>query len=149
MPVIHLTTYIKAPVEKVFDLSRSIDLHQQSMLHTNEKAIAGKTSGLIEKGETVTWQARHLFKTRRLTSKISSMKAPYYFRDEMIEGDFKLMEHDHYFSSTNEGTEMKDVFHFRAPYGFAGKLIEIIFLTSYLKKLLKTRNNIIRQTAEL
>jgi hypothetical protein len=27
----------------IHDLSRRIDLHQQSMMHTDEKAIAGKT----------------------------------------------------------------------------------------------------------
>lgn len=55
MPVITLDTYIQASREVVFDLSRDIDLHQISTRHTNEKAIAGKTSGLIGLGETVTW----------------------------------------------------------------------------------------------
>jgi len=67
MPAIHLTTIIYAPVQRVFDLSRSIDLHTASMSYSGEKAIAGTTTGLIEKGNCVTWQARHLFKTRRLT----------------------------------------------------------------------------------
>ena len=40
MPTITLTTIIKAPIENVFDLARSIDLHQHSMQHTKEKAVA-------------------------------------------------------------------------------------------------------------
>ena len=48
MPLIHLTTFIAAPIERVFDLSRSIDLHKKSMAHTNEQAVAGTTTGLIE-----------------------------------------------------------------------------------------------------
>ena len=31
MPFIHLTTFIEAPVQRVFDLSRSIDVHKLSM----------------------------------------------------------------------------------------------------------------------
>lgn len=148
MPTITLTTYINAPVEKVFDLARSIDLHQQSMQHTKEKAISGRTSGLIEEGETVTWQARHLFKTRRLTSRITSMKVPFYFKDIMIKGDFKLLEHDHYFNPMPGGTEMKDVFRFLLPFGFLGTCIGKLFLTRYLQQLLQKRNMIIKNEAE-
>jgi hypothetical protein len=60
MPKIELHTEIDAPIERVFDLARSIDLHMLSTSHTNEKAIAGKTSGLIGLGEWVTWRAKHL-----------------------------------------------------------------------------------------
>jgi len=66
MPAIQLTTVIHAPVNVVFDLSRSINLHMESMTHTNEKAVGGVTNGLIQQGETVTWSAKHLFKTRML-----------------------------------------------------------------------------------
>ena len=47
MPKIENKNGIKASIEIVFDLSRSIDLHILSTEQTNEKAIAGKTSGLI------------------------------------------------------------------------------------------------------
>lgn len=47
MPVVRITTKVNAPIQVVFDLSRSIDLHKISTAHTNEEAIAGKTSGLI------------------------------------------------------------------------------------------------------
>ena len=59
MPKINLTTTIDAPIERVFDLARSIDLHKLSTKKTNEEAVNGKTSGLIELGETVTWRAKH------------------------------------------------------------------------------------------
>ncbi len=42
MPRIELKIEIKADIQIVFDLSRSIDLHKISTEHTNEPAIAGK-----------------------------------------------------------------------------------------------------------
>ena len=51
MPQIKLTTSIAAPLEVVFDLSRSIDVHQISMQQSDERAIGGITSGLIQKDE--------------------------------------------------------------------------------------------------
>ena len=44
MPVIDISTVIAAPIERCFDLSRSIDLHLESMSHTNERAVAGVVS---------------------------------------------------------------------------------------------------------
>jgi hypothetical protein len=56
MPRIEIETKIKAGNYIVFDLSRSIDLHKTCTKHTNETAIAGKMSGLIGLGESVTWK---------------------------------------------------------------------------------------------
>jgi len=149
MPVIHLTTIINAPLEVVFNLSRDIDLHQQSMQHTSEKAIGGVTSGLINEGETVTWKAKHLFAERTMTVKITSLIPYTFFEDEMAEGDFKLMKHSHHFTSIQSNvTAMKDIFYFESPFGIAGKLFNYLFLTRYMKKLLQTRNETIKQVAE-
>ena len=81
MAIIYLTDLVNAPIERVFDLSRSIELHIISTGRSGEKAISGVTTGLIENGETVTWQAFHLFKQRRFTSKITAFQkeAGYHF----------------------------------------------------------------------
>jgi len=84
LPIIHLETIVKAPVERVFDLARSIDLHQNSLRHTHEKAIAGRTTGLVEQGETVTWEARHFGVMQQLTSLITDVQPHHFFADEMV-----------------------------------------------------------------
>jgi ligand-binding SRPBCC domain-containing protein len=148
MPVIHLTTFIAAPAERVFDLSRSIDVHKKSLAHTREEAVAGVTSGLISENETVTWKARHLGKTRVLKVKISSMQSPLAFTDEMVSGDFRQMKHEHHFKAIKNGTLMIDLFSFESPWGAAGKLVNYLFLTRYLRKLLERRNQAIKELAE-
>lgn len=148
MPLIHLTTFIAAPAERVFDLSRSIDVHKKSLAHTKEQAVAGTTSGLIKQDETVTWKAKHLGKMRVLKVKISSMKIPESFTDEMVSGDFKDMKHEHHFKPIQNGTLMIDLFTFESPYGAAGKLVNYIFLKRYIRKLLERRNQAIKEFAE-
>jgi len=148
MPQIHLTTFIAAPVERVFDLSRSINLHQISTASTNEKAIAGVMNGLINKDETVTWQAKHLFKTRQFTSKITDMQRPVFFVDEMIKGDFKNFHHEHHFKAVENGTILIDKISFETPYGMMGKIANRLFLRSYLEKFLVQINAVIKAYAE-
>jgi ligand-binding SRPBCC domain-containing protein len=148
MSKIHLTTFIAAPAARVFDLSRSINLHKISTAGTKEEAIAGITSGLINLNETVTWQARHLFKKRRFTSVISAMEIPVHFTDEMTAGDFKSFQHHHYFKPVQNGTIMIDVVFFESPYGFIGRWVNKLFLKRYLEKTLAKRNAVIKEYAE-
>jgi ligand-binding SRPBCC domain-containing protein len=148
MPTIHLTTFIEAPAERVFDLSRSIELHKKSMAHTGEQAVAGTTAGLIELEDTVTWKAKHLFKIRVLKMKITAMQKPLSFTDEMVSGDFKSMKHEHHFKQISNGTLLIDLFSFEIPYGRAGKLAGKVFLNRYLRKQLDHRNQFIKQYAE-
>lgn len=148
MPLIHLTTFIKAPTERVFNLSRNIDLHTSSMEKHKEVAVAGTRFGLIEKDETVTWKAKHLFKERLLKTKITEMKSPSMFIDEQVEGDFKMMKHEHHFKPCENGTIMIDLFAFESPYGVVGKCFNSICLTRYMRKLLEKRNTSIREFAE-
>lgn len=148
MPKIHLTSFIAAPIQRVFDLSRSISLHKISTASTNEKAIAGTMNGLINKNETVTWKARHLFKTRRFTSKITEMQSPDFFIDEMVKGDFVSFHHQHHFKAVENGTIMIDLISFESPYGVIGKIVNSIFLTTYIKNFLIKRNAVIKDYAE-
>jgi ligand-binding SRPBCC domain-containing protein len=148
MSTIHLTTFISAPIERVFDLSRSINLHKISTAHTNEEAIAGVTTGLINKNETVTWRAKHLFKTRQYTSIISEMQSPIFFIDEMQKGDFKSLRHEHHFKQVDNGTIMIDVLNFESPYGIIGKWFNKIYLKNYLQKFIIQRNVVIKEYAE-
>jgi ligand-binding SRPBCC domain-containing protein len=145
---LHLTTVIEAPPSRVFDLSRSINLHTISTQNTNEKAIAGVITGLINLNETVTWQAKHLGKVRLHTSKITEMSMYTNFTDEMIKGDFTYFKHQHFFKPIQNGTIMIDIVDFESPYGIIGKLVSKLYLKKYLQKLLSNRNEIIKQYSE-
>jgi len=154
MPTIEIKTLIKADLKTCFNLARNIDFHKTSMEHSNEKAIAGKTSGLIELGEWVTWEAKHFGIEQKLTSKITEFESPNYFVDEMISGAFKSFRHEHIFKNSFDNkfnvdyTLMIDKFHFQSPFGIFGKLANVLFLKRYMTNLLETRNALLRQKAE-
>ena len=149
MPRIEIRTEIKSKKEIVFDLSRSIDLHKISTEQTNEVAIAGKTSGLIEMNESVTWRAKHFGVYQNLTSKITEFDKPNYFVDEMQEGAFKEFKHEHHFAELNGGTLMTDIcFSYKSPLGILGKFADKIFLEKYMTELLTERNRVVKEFAE-
>ncbi len=148
MPHIKLITKINAPVERCFDLSRSIDLHKISTNHTNEEAVAGVTKGLINLNEFVTWRAKHFGVWQKLTSKITAYEPNVLFVDEMVEGAFKSIHHTHMFEYKDGVTTMIDDFIFESPFSFLGWFANWIILKAYLTKLLINRNAAIKEYAE-
>jgi ligand-binding SRPBCC domain-containing protein len=148
MPTIDLETYIEAPIERCFDLALSVDLHQHSVAHTQERAVAGTTSGVMRLGDTVTWEAVHFGIKQHLTTKITAYDRPYRFTDEMLRGAFHQLRHLHEFAPRSSGTLMVDHFSFRAPLGMLGSIAEHLFLTRYMRGLLVTRNQYVKQAAE-
>ncbi|MGI8786518.1 MAG: SRPBCC family protein [Pyrinomonadaceae bacterium] len=148
MPIIKLETNINAPAERVFDLARSIDLHKTTMSKYDERAVAGVTSGLINLGETVTWEATHFGVRQKLTSKITAFDRPRYFRDSMIAGAFKRFDHDHFFEERGAETLIKDVFDYDSPLGILGKIADALVVENYLREMLEERNRIVKAAAE-
>lgn len=143
-----LATSIRAPIERCFDLARSIDLHVETQRGRAEVAIAGMTKGLIGPGERVTWRARHLGIVQTLTSEIVAFDRPRHFRDSMVEGAFRRFDHDHDFVPEGDGTRMVDSFDFESPLGPLGRLVDRLVLRRYMTRLLAERAAEIKHAAE-
>lgn len=148
MTQISIETFINAPIETVFDLSRNIDIHLISTHQTHEKAIAGRTSGLIELHETVTWRAKHFGFYLDHKSNIPEMIFPVYFVDEMEKGRFKSFRHQHSFAFEDGKTTMTDEILYETPFGIFGRWFDRFVLEHYLTSFIKKRNTVIKELAE-
>ncbi len=145
MTRIELSTILSASPQVCFDLARSVNTHLSSMQHTKERVVKGKTEGLFELHDEVTWEARHFGITQQLTVTITQLQPYTFFEDKMLKGAFKSMVHQHYFEAINEETVMKDVFTYQTPYNIFGKLFDVFILKRYMTRLLKQRNEHIKQ----
>jgi ligand-binding SRPBCC domain-containing protein len=149
MTVIDLVTDIDAPIERVFDLARDLDLHAASMAHTGERAVAGRTTGRVEVGDTVTWRARHFGLWWSLTSRITAVEAPVRFEDVQEGGPFAWFLHEHRFESIGvAATRMRDHWEHRSRLGVLGRLVDHLVLGRYMRSLLETRNAALKHAAE-
>ena len=148
MATLRVETMVNAPTGRCFDLSRSVDLHIRTATASGETAIAGTLSGLLGLGDQVTWRGKHFGVWQTLTSKITAFDRPRHFRDSQVAGAFASLEHDHLFESAGSMTNMIDVFQYAAPLGPLGRVAEMLFLNSYLRRFLRERALIIKRVAE-
>jgi ligand-binding SRPBCC domain-containing protein len=148
MGLVLIETWIAAPVDMVFDLARDIDVHQRTMVATGERALAGRISGQIELGETVTWQARHFGIEFRLSSRVTAMERPHVFVDEQVAGPFAEFRHEHRFAADAGGTRMVDRWRHRSPFGLLGRVVDWLVLDRYMRRQLLGRSARLKAEAE-
>lgn len=143
-----LDTFIAASPEVCFDLSLDLGLHQQAFGRTDERIVGGKPEGLIGLHEFVTWEARHFGIRQRMTVGIVAWDRPNRFRDQMLKGPFKRFIHEHTFQAIPGGTLMRDEFEVLSPFQPLGLIVDVLVLRPYLRRLMTTRNAVIKAMAE-
>ncbi len=148
MPVIKHDIFIQAPINTCFDLARNVDLHPATTKKTKERAIEGVTSGLMKKGDTVTWEATHLGVKQKLSVQITEMKKPYTFTDVMTKGAFHSFRHTHEFIENGSGTIMRDTFSYKSPFSILGIMADELFLKRYMRNFIADRAKELKRIAE-
>lgn len=148
MPVIRLSTAIRAPASRCFDLARSVEFHVVTATETEERAVAGRTTGLLEDGDVVTWRAKHFGLRQRMTVRMSGFDRPRWFQDAMVKGAFRRMIHDHHFDEVDCVTTMLDAFDFTSPLGPLGRVVDALVLERHMRAFLTVRAAILREAAE-
>ncbi len=148
MAKIHVTTFVKAPAKRVYDLSRSVNLFQISSSTTFINFLEGPISGLINENDKVVYQAKHFKRSRDLTLKIISVNIPDQITIQLLMKGFINFQHNLYFKAIKNGSFIIDVIEYETSFGLIGKLLDKIFIKNYISKLLLHRNEIIKQYAE-
>lgn len=148
MPRIRLETIVDAEPQLVFDLSLDVDVHMASTAPSNERAVAGVTTGRMSLGDEVTWRATHFGLPWRMRSRITALDAPHTFIDEMQAGPFRRWHHVHRFIDLDGRTRMVDDVTYEAPFGLLGRTAERAVLHAYMTRLLQARNAHIKHVAE-
>ena len=110
----------------------STDAHAASATGTSERAIAGRTTGLLELGETVTWSARHFGLRWQLTSRMVALDRPRHFRDAMVANVFRRFDHDHVFRQEGVVTHAVDVFDYTSPLGVLGRVADALLVQGHM-----------------
>jgi ligand-binding SRPBCC domain-containing protein len=99
--------------------------------------------------DTVTWRARHFGIWFQMTSAITEFDRPVRFVDEQVRGPFAIWRHEHRFEPTaSGGTRMISVAEFDSPGGPEGRLVDRVFLSHYMNKLIQRRNRWLRRALE-
>ncbi len=144
-----VVTRIEAPIERCFDLARSVDAHNESAAFSGERAVPpGRTSGLLEAGEIVTFEGAHFGVRQRFTARITEMVRPHLFVDELVKSAFRSMRHIHDFREIGGATIMTDALEWRSPYGPLGVIADALAVKRHMRSFLVRKQGNLKRMAE-
>jgi ligand-binding SRPBCC domain-containing protein len=149
MSTITVETKIHAPVDLCFDLARDVAVHCATAAQTQERVVAGKTSGLLELGDQITFEAVHFGVRQRLCSKIVEYDRPHRFTDQMVSGAFKSLRHVHEFETLGDSTLMRDILEWESPLGVLGVVADKLAVERHMRNFLIERNQELKKLAEM
>jgi ligand-binding SRPBCC domain-containing protein len=148
MTTIVVETRIAAPIEVCFDLARDVEAHVKTSSSTGERAVGGKTSGLLELNDIVTFEAVHFGIRQRLTSRIVEFDRPRRFVDEMVKGAFSSLRHVHEFVIDGNAVVMRDTLTWRSPLGPLGVIADKLFVESHKRRFMVQKQLELKAYAE-
>jgi ligand-binding SRPBCC domain-containing protein len=145
---IFIETRIAAPMDLCFDLARDVDVHIRTSVGNRERAVAGKVSGMLDLGDSVTFEAVHFAVKQQLTSRIVEFDRPRRFVDEMVKGAFSSLRHVHEFSSDGNMTVMTDILVWRSPLGILGVIADKLAVTKHMRSFVTKKQHNLKLYAE-
>lgn len=149
MTTVIIETTIEAPPEVCFDLARDVAAHADSAAFSGERIVEpGRRHGLLEFGDLVTFEGRHFGFRQRFTARIVECERPSRFADEMVHGAFRSLRHVHEFHPHGGGTLMRDVLIWETPFGFLGRLADLLFLKRHMAWFVTTKQLGLKRIAE-
>jgi len=74
-------------------------------------------------------------------TEITHLKDKEYFVDEQRFGPYSFWHHKHFLKAVDGGVEMTDIVHYKAPFGFLGRIANSIFIKKKLKTIFDYRYN--------
>jgi ligand-binding SRPBCC domain-containing protein len=149
LPTVTIETRIAAPRERVFDLSRDAGAHAQSAAFTGERVVEpGRTQGLLELGDLLAFEGRHLGVRQRVTVRITEMDPPRRYVDEGVRGALRELRHVHEFYEEGGATVMRDVITWRSPFGILGRAADALFVARHMRWFITEKQARLKAMAE-
>jgi ligand-binding SRPBCC domain-containing protein len=103
--------------------------------------ITSKIDKKAYQGQIITYKVSPvLFIKTNWVTEITAVKELEYFIDEQRFGPYSMWHHEHFFEkSPNGNTIMKDKISYKIPFGFLGRIAQVLFIKNQLLSIFNFR----------
>lgn len=102
--------------------------------------ITSPTFPAVYAGMFITYKVKPLLGIKlNWVTEITQSLHQQYFIDEQRSGPYSIWHHEHHFRPVNGGVEMKDILFYKVPFGFLGRLADIIFVKNKVNSIFSYR----------
>lgn len=147
MHQIRRTQKIPIPVKQAWEFfSKPDNLAKVTPPYMNFKILSRSDAGEMYPGMIITYNVSPLLNIKiKWATEISQIKEYKYFIDNQIKGPYKIWHHEHRFTETNQGLEMKDILFYEIKYGFLGRLAHKLYIKKRITEIFNYREEKIKE----
>ncbi len=99
----------------------------------------------MKEGALIDYRIRMGVLPLRWRTLITTFDPPHRFVDEQLAGPYDLWHHEHRFIERDGGTEIRDLVHYRLPFGPLGELAHRLVIRGRLNAIFAFRHRVIDQ----
>jgi ligand-binding SRPBCC domain-containing protein len=77
-------------------------------------------------------------------TEIAHVNEPHYFVDNQLSGPYALWHHQHHFKEVDGGVEMTDELHYAIPFGFIGRIANVLFVEREVNTIFDFRFKVLK-----
>lgn len=136
------TQVLPVSVEEIWDFfSDPLNLALITPAHLRFVIISDTGGGKVYSGQRIDYKVSVLPGIRMTwASEILNVQPPNHFTDVQLVGPFALWKHNHHFTATAGGVEIRDEVEFAIPLGWLGRLAKWAFVDRQLNAIFEYRH---------
>lgn len=146
MPTLEKTTFIDAPIERVFGFFSDPQNLAKITPPSLGFQILDAPKRALRAGDRIEYRIRVMGVPLTWVTKITSWTEGKGFSDSQEKGPYKTWHHWHEFEAKNGGVEMKDRVEYELPFGFLGALVGGWLVRRQLRAIFDFREKTIAKT---
>ena len=139
---------VNAPIERCFDITRSIEAHEDTSILIGGRAVSGTTTGLSELGDETTWSAGFFGLRFKVRTRIEELEAPIRICEKRVSGIPRPFDHTYVLGLVDGGVLIEDHFNIGFPFGALGDFFLKVVLLKRLTVVQNHRLESIRKICE-
>jgi ligand-binding SRPBCC domain-containing protein len=149
MPVHTLERFQKLPItaEEAWDFfSSPKNLNRITPPDMGFETTSGNENEPVHAGQIITYTVRPVLNIPMYwMTEIRQAEAPHFFIDEQRFGPYTFWHHKHYIKSIPGGIEMRDLIHYKLPFGFLGTIAHKLFVRKKLASIFDYRFRVLTE----
>ena len=133
--------FIKSDIQTVWDfMSSPENLEKITPTYMGFKILSDLNNSKMYPGQIIEYYVTPVAGIKmHWVTEITHVKNLEFFVDEQRFGPYAFWHHKHFLKQVDGGIEMIDIVHYKAPFGFIGRIANTIFIEKKIKEIFDFR----------
>ncbi len=147
LQILERTQFLPIPLAQAWDyFSSPVNLPEITPAYMRFKILNVSGEGKMYPGQIISYTVRPVAGIPLYwVTEITQVRDQAFFIDEQRFGPYAFWHHSHFFKAVEGGVEMKDLVHYKIPFGIFGRIAHGLFVRKQLEGVFDYRKEVLER----